>query len=195
MAGLYQAGADSLAATLRTLLVSKTEPPETARAAHDFAHTQVIRAEEVFELFLGERSTHAPPVDVWATLLNGGKAVLTIGEILDWLAEHGYTATASGAPAERLAHLANETIGTMLRLAEETRSGRSLQVSVPRDVSSELRAVALAALSSPDVVTSADALRAAIGVVTTADWLGQLDSLVQDLEALVAETAASATRA
>ncbi len=194
LATLYKAGASSLAASFRSMLSARVEPPEAVRAAHELAYTEVIRAEEVFELFLNERSSQVPPVEVWATLLNGGKGFLVIGEVLDWLAKHGYVAADTGTPATALGSLASEAIANISRLAEEIRGGRSLRVMVLQDVSTELRGAALASLSEPGVTASPQALRAAIGLVSTADWLAQLDVLLHDLEAPVAETLAGTGR-
>jgi hypothetical protein len=194
LATLYEAGASSLAASFRSMLSTQVEPPEAVRAAEELAHTEVIRAEEVFEQFLNERSSEVPPVEVWAMLLNGGKGFLVIGEVVDWLAKHGYVAADTGTPATTLGSLASEAIANISRLAEEIRGGRSLRVTVRRDVSKELRRAALASLSEPGVTGSPQALRAAIGLVSTADWLGQLDVLLRDLEAPVAETLAGAGR-
>jgi len=194
LATLYEAAAGSLAASFRTILSAEPEPAAATHAAHDRAHTEVIRAEEVFELFLNERSGQVASVDVWARLLNGGKGILVVGEVLDWMAQHGYSAAGTGAPATTLGSLASEAIANMSRLAEEIRGGRSLRVTVQRDVSTELRSAALASLSEPAVIAARDGLHAAIGLVSTADWLAQLDVLLHDLEAPVAETLADDRR-
>ena len=56
------------------------------------------------------------------------------------------------------------------------------------DGSTERRAVALASLAAPGVVASTDALRSTIGLVTAAEWLGLLNTLLERLEQPVART-------
>ena len=58
------------------------------------------------------------------------------------------------------------------------------------DATGKLRSAGLAGLSAPGLTRSPDALRSAIGLVSVADWLGQLETLLHDLEALVAATLA-----
>jgi len=127
-------------------------------------------------------------------LLSSGKGLLLISDIVDWLFEHGYSATESGTPASTVGTVATNAIGNILRLAEEIRSGHPLRVAGAHNAAAELRSAALASFSQPDVATSPAALRSAIGLVSSADWLGQLDSLLQDLDEPVGETlAANAT--
>ena len=191
LADLYDAGASSLSFSFRRVLTDADESPNAVNAARDLAHTEAIRAQEVFELFLNERTRQAPGIDVWAMLLSSGKGFLLIGDVLDWLFEHGYAAADSGAAARTIGHLATDAIANILRLAEEIRSGKPLRVAGARDPSAELRNAALASLSEPALVSSAAALRSAIGLVSAADWLGQLDTLLRDLDAPVASTLAA----
>jgi hypothetical protein len=51
-----------------------------------------------------------------------------------------------------------------------------------------LREAALVGLSDPTLARSPDALRSAIGLVSVADWLQQLETLLRELEAPVAAT-------
>jgi uncharacterized membrane protein YccC len=192
LAALYLAGAASLSASFRSLLAEEGESADAARAVRNRAHAETIRAEEVFEQFLNERGRQVPPVEVWATLLSGGKRLLLIGEILDWLAEHGYAAAGGGTPATAIGSLASDAIANVARLADEVRAGRSLRVTPRHDGSAERRAAALAALAVPGIAASSAALRSAIGLVSTAEWLAQLETLAQELEAPVAETRAAA---
>jgi uncharacterized membrane protein YccC len=189
---LYEAGAHSLAVSFRMMLTDPGEPPETLRMARGLARTEAIRAQEVFELVLSERRQQTPPIEVWAMLLTGGKGFLLIGDILEWLVSHGYAAAGSGAPAAAVGTLAGDAIASVLRLAEEIRTGDSLRVTGTRDASAELRSASLASLGEPQVTRSSDALRAAIGLVASADWLGQLNVLVKDLEGPVDQTRAAA---
>jgi hypothetical protein len=46
----------------------------------------------------------------------------------------------------------------------------------------------LASLAAPGIAASPDALRSLIGLVTTAEWLGLLNTLLERLEKPVAET-------
>jgi hypothetical protein len=123
-------------------------------------------------------------------LLSSGKGFLLIGDVLDWLSEHGYAAARAGAPAGTLATLAGNAVASMVRLAEEIRSGHQLRGAGSTDASAKLRSAALAGLSAPGLATSPEALRSAIGLVSIADWLGQLQMLLRDLEAPVAATLA-----
>jgi uncharacterized membrane protein YccC len=189
---LYEAAARSLAASFRMMLADSSEPAETLRAARAYAGTEAIRAQEVFELVLNERRQQQPPIEVWAMLLTSGKGFLLIGDVLEWMVSHGYAASGTGAPATTVGSLAGDAIASVLRLAEEIRTGNSLQVTGARDASAELRDAALVSLTEPEVTRSSAALRAAIGLVSSADWLGQLNALVKDLEGPVAETRAAA---
>jgi len=163
-------------------------------SAHDTARTRAIQAQEVFDLFLNERTRQPPGVDVWAMLLSSGKSLLLISDVIDWLFEHGYSAAESGTPASTVGRVATNAIGNVLRLAEEIRGGHPLRVVGAHDFTAELRNAALASLSQPDVATSPAALRSAIGLVSSADWLGHLDRLLRDLDEPVGETlAANAT--
>ena len=194
LADLYDAGASLLSFSFRRLLTDAGEPADAVDTARSTAWTRAIRAQEVFEQFLNERTRQAPGIDVWATLLSSGKGLMLISDVIDWLFEHGYSAARSGAPASTVGNVASNAIGNILRLAEEIRSGHPLRVAGAHDFAAELRSAALATLSQPELATSPAALRSAIGLVSTADWLGQLDSLLQDLDKPVAETlAANAT--
>jgi uncharacterized membrane protein YccC len=192
LASLYTAGARSLAVTFRQMLTDTSEPGEPASLARDLARTEVIRAQEVFELFLNERGRQVPAIEVWATLLSSGKGFLLVEDILDWSVQHGYAAKGTGQPADTVGSLATDAITDILRLAEEIRTGNSLRVTSRRDASAELRSASLAGLSGPRVATTPEALRSAIGLVTSAVWLAQLNTLLRDLEQPVAETRAAA---
>jgi uncharacterized membrane protein YccC len=194
LADLYDAAASSLSFSFRRTLIDSGEPPEAVDAARDLARTQAIRAEEVFELFLKERTRQALDVDAWATLLTCGKGFLLIGDVVDWLFEHGYAAVGTDASAS-VGGLASEAIANILRLAEEIRSGKRLRVAGPRDATAELRTAALASLSGPGVAGSPTALRSAIGLSSTADWLAQLDHLLNDLDLTVSRTLSENTSA
>src|SRR5262249_27575520 len=148
---------------------------EDGQRANSLAHTQAIRAQETFELFLNERSRQAPAISVWATLLSSGKAFLLIGDAVDSMVNAGYSADGVGAPPTTIVGLlADDAIASIVRMAEEIRSGHALRVTQPRDASDELRGAALTGLSAPGVATSTDSLRAAIGLVFFSDWLAQL---------------------
>ena len=75
-------------------------------------------------------------------------------------------------------------------MAEEIRSRHRLRVAGPPDTSEDLRTAALASLSEPALPRSPEELRSAIGVVSAADWLQQLETLLHDLDAPVAATLA-----
>jgi uncharacterized membrane protein YccC len=188
LADLYDAAASSLSFSFRRMLTDANEPDEEVSSAHRLARTEAIRAQEVFELFLNERTRQAPGVDVWAMLLSSGKGFLLIGDVLDWLFEHGYVAAQAGAPAGTLATLAGNAVAHIVRLAEEMRSGHRLRVADPPDASGKLRSAALASLSEPRQSSSPEVLASAIGLVSAADWLQQLETLLRDLEAPVAAT-------
>jgi len=188
LADLYDAAASSLSFSFRRMLTDADEPEEEVSGSHRVARTEAIRAQEVFEQFLNERTRQAPGVDVWAMLLSSGKGFLLIGDVLDWLFEHGYAAAQAGAPAVTLATLAGNAVADLLRLAEEIRSGHRLRVAGPPDASGKLRSAALMSLSEPGLPSSPEALRSAIAVVSVADWLQQLETLLRDLEAPVAAT-------
>lgn len=188
LADLYDAAASSLSFSFRRMLTDANEPDEEVSSSHRLARTEAIRAQEVFEQFLNERTRQAPGVDVWAMLLSSGKGFLSIGDVLDWLAEHGYSAAQAGAPAGTLATVADGAVGHIVRLAEEMRSGHRLRVADPPDASGTLRSAALASLSIPGLSNSQEVLRSAIGLVSAADWLQQLEMLLRDLEAPVAAT-------
>jgi hypothetical protein len=68
------------------------------------------------------------------------------------------------------------------------RSGHRLRVADPPDASGKLRSAALAGLSEPRLSSSPELLRSTIGLVSAADWLQQLETLLRDLEAPVAAT-------
>jgi len=80
-----------------------------------------------------KRTRQAPGVDTWAMLLSSGRGFLLIGDVLDWLFEHGYAAAQAGAPAGTLATLAGNAVAHIVRLAEEMRSGHRLRVADPPD--------------------------------------------------------------
>ena len=188
LADLYDAGASLLSLSFRRVLTDASELADAVASARDIARTRAIQAQEVFELFLNERTRQQPGVEVWAMLLSSGKSLLLISDVIDWLFEHGHSAAESGTPASTVGRVATNAIGNLLRLADEIRGGHSLRVAGAHDSTAELRSAALASLSQPDVATSPAALRSAIGLVSSADWLGQLDSLLQDLDEPVGET-------
>jgi uncharacterized membrane protein YccC len=188
MADLYDAAASSLSFSFRRMLTDAEEPMEDVSASNRAARTEAIRAQEVFEQFLNERRQTAPGVDVWAMLLSSGKGFLLIGDVLDWLFEHGYAAVQSGAPAGTVATLAGNAVANIVRLAEEMRSGRLLRVADPPDASGKLHTAALDSLAAPCLTMSPEALRSAIALVSAADWLQQLEVLLRDLEVPVAAT-------
>jgi hypothetical protein len=192
LGALYDAAASSLSFSFRRMLAAgdPSSDAPAAEIAQSAAHTQAIRAREVFELFLNERSRHAPAIEVWATLLTGGKGFLLVGEVLDYLAAHGYAAAGVGDPARDVGSLAGAAVADVLRLGAEIRNGLTLRVTERRDVSAELHAAALAGLSAPGLASSPEALRSSIGLVAAVDWLAQLDVLLRDLEAPVADTLA-----
>src|SRR5262249_53184188 len=102
LADFFEATASSLSSSFRNVLApggGDAHSEVSAAAVHTQAHTEAIRAQEVFESFLAERSRQLPPIEVWATLLSAGKGFLLIGEVADWLADHGYAAAETGAPA------------------------------------------------------------------------------------------------
>jgi uncharacterized membrane protein YccC len=188
LADLYDAAATSLSFSFRRTLTNPDEPLEGASGSNRIARTEAIRAQEVFEQFLIERTHQAPGIEIWATLLTSGKGFLLIGGVLDWLFEHGYSASCAGAPAASVATLADNAVAHVVRLAEEIRSGRGLRVASPPDESAALRSAALTSLSDPALPESPEALRSAIALVSVADWLQQLETLLRDLEAPVAAT-------
>jgi hypothetical protein len=198
LGSLYDAAASALSFSFRRMLGeqdpssdSDSEVLEAGQRANGQAHTQAIRAQEVFELFLNERSRQAPPIAVWATLLSSGKAFLLIGDVVDGMVNHGYAAVGVGAPAIVVGTLAGEAIASIVRMAEEIQSGHALRVTQPRDTSEELRRASLSGLSAPGLAAAPDALRSAIGLVFLSDWLTQLDLLLRDLESPVGETLAA----
>jgi uncharacterized membrane protein YccC len=188
LADLYDAAASALSFSFRRMLVDAEEPEAEVSSSHRAARTQAIRAQEVFEQFLIERTRHAAGIDVWAMLLSSGKSFLLIGGVLDWFYEHGYSAAHAGEPAEPLATHAGNAIANIVRCAEEIRTGRRLRVASPPDDSVKLRNAALQSLSDPTLRGAPDGLRSAIGLASVADWLQQLESLVRDLETPVAAT-------
>jgi uncharacterized membrane protein YccC len=190
LADLYDAAASSLSFSFRRMLTDADEPTQEVSASNRIARTEAIRAQEVFQQFLNERTRQAPGVDVWAMLLSGAKSFLLIGDVLDWLFEHRYSAAHGGAPAATLAVLADSGVANIVRLAEEIRSTHRLRVAGPPDASAKLGSAALASLSEPGLARSPEALRSAIAVVAVADWLQQLETLLRDLEAPVAATLA-----
>src|SRR5207244_8265085 len=131
LADLYDAGASLLSFSFRRLLTDAGEPADAVDTARSTARTRAIRAQEVFEQFLNERTRQAPGIDVWAMLLSSGKGLLLIGDVLDWLFEHGYAAAQAGAPAGTLAMLAGNAVAHIVRLAEELRMGHRLRVADP----------------------------------------------------------------
>jgi uncharacterized membrane protein YccC len=202
LAALYEAGASTLSFSFRRMLgeadsTSQSDSNfdsggvEDRQRAKDLAHTQAIRAQEVFEQFLNERSRQSPAISVWATLLSSGKGFLLIDDVVDSMVDHGYGAGSVGAPAIVCGTFAGEAVASIVRMAEEIRSGHALRVTEPRDVSEELRGASLTALSAPGLGASTEALRAASGLVFFSDWLGQLDVLLHELESPVAETLAA----
>src|SRR5258708_6681741 len=103
LADLYDAAASSLSLSVRRMLTDANELDEEVSSSHRLARTEAIRAQEVFEQFLNERTRQAPGVDTWAMLLSSGRGFLLIGDVLDWLFEHGYAAVQARAPAGALA--------------------------------------------------------------------------------------------
>ena len=88
--------------------------------------------------------------------------------------------------------MASDAIANVVRVANEIEGGSSLRVTQRRDRSAERRAATLAALAVPRIVDSPGALRSAIGLVSTADWLGQMETLLEHMESQVAKTRAAA---
>ena len=123
IAALYEANASALSTSFRRMLTSHAEAGDVADSAHDLAHTEAIRAQEVFELFLNERGRQVPAIEVWSMLLSSGKRLLLIGEVLDWLADHGYGAADTGAPAGAIGSLASDCVAGILRLAGKSGAG------------------------------------------------------------------------
>ncbi len=196
LGALYDAGASALSYSFRCMLDQATPSPDAdevaaGERAESLARTQAIRAQEVFELFLNERSRQSPAISVWATLLSSGKGFLLIGDVVDSMVHAGYGAGSVGEPATAVGTVAGDAIASIVRMAEEIRSGRALRVTQPRDTSQELRAASLTSLSAPSLAADPSAVRAAIGLVFFADWLAQLDLLLRDLESPVAETLAA----
>jgi hypothetical protein len=103
----------------------------------------------------------------------------------------GYAAVGVGAPATVVGTAAGDAIASIVRMAEEIRSGHALRVTQPRDTSEELREASLTTLSAPGIAATPETLRAAIGLVFFADWIAQLDLLLRDLESPVAQTLAA----
>jgi len=58
------------------------------------------------------RSALADLYEVWARLLSSG--FLLVGDMLDWLSEHGYAAAGAGAPTGRLALLADTAVSSIV---------------------------------------------------------------------------------
>jgi uncharacterized membrane protein YccC len=196
LAELYDAGASSLSVSFRRMVAgpeaaAETDLADTGQRAYDLARTRAIRAQEIFEQFLNERSRQSPGISVWATLLSSGKSFLLIHDVVDSMVNHGYAAGNVGIPTIVVGTHAGEAIASIVRMAEEIRSGQALRVAQPRDASDELRDASLAGLSAPGLASSPDAMRAATGLAFFSDWLGQLDSLLRDLESPVAETLAA----
>lgn len=63
----------SLSFSFRRMLTKADEPIEEISGSHRIARGEAIRAQEVFEQFLIERTRQAPGVDIWAMLLSSGK--------------------------------------------------------------------------------------------------------------------------
>jgi hypothetical protein len=55
------------------MLTEADERIEEISGSHRIARSEAIRAQEVFEQFLIERTRQAPGVDIWAMLLSSGK--------------------------------------------------------------------------------------------------------------------------
>jgi uncharacterized membrane protein YccC len=193
LAALYEAGAHGLSHSFRRMLAENGHgvADDATDGVHRDAETQAIRTQEVFELFLNERSRQSPAVEVWAMLLACGKGFLQVAEVVEWLAKRGYAANAAGSRSAVVGSVADEAVASILRMAEELRSGHALRVTEPQDHSAELRDAALASLSEPEVAASPEVLRSAIGLVATANWIDHLDSLLQMLESPLAETLAA----
>ena len=122
------------------------------------------------------------PVEVWSSLLSGGKRLLQIGEILDWLANHGYAATAGVAAGSAMGGLADDALADVVRLAGEVQEGRLLRILPTHDRAAERRAADVACLAQPNIADSPEAMRSAIGLVAASDWLAQVETLVEHLE-------------
>jgi uncharacterized membrane protein YccC len=196
LGALYDAGASALSFSFRRMLGQDNPFPdadvgEAGERADSLARTQAIRTQEVFELFLNERSRQSPPISVWATLLSTGKGFLLIRDVVDSMINGGYAAVGVGSPATVVGTAAGDAIASIVRMAEEIRSGHALRVTEPRDTSAELRQASLTSLSAPDIAATPETLRAAIGLVFFADWLAQLHLVLRDLEPPVAETLAA----
>jgi uncharacterized membrane protein YccC len=192
LAALYSADATYLSASLRRLLGGPDHLPVSPDALRAVALTESIRADEVFDLFLRDRGTQIPPVEVWAMLLSGGKRLRLIGEVIDWLAERGYAARDTQTDTVAMGSLANDALANVVRLAGEVEGGRLLRVTPTHDTAAARRAAAIAGLSVPNITASPAAMRSAIGLAAAADWLAQLEATVNQLEAPVAQAGAAA---
>src|SRR5262249_9226319 len=127
LGALYDAGASSLSFSFRRMLgqdapSSDSDVVEAGEHADRLAHTQSIRTQEVFELFLNERSRQSPAISVWATLLSSGKGFLLIRDVVDSMINGGYAAVGIGAPATVVGTAAGDAIASIVRMAEEIRS-------------------------------------------------------------------------
>ena len=190
LATMYSADALYLSASLRRLL-GQNETREVVEDLRAKALTESIRAGEVFDLVLSEGGTRSVPVEVWSALLSGGKRLLQIGETLDWLANHGYAATAGGAPGSAIGGLADDALADVVRLAGEVKEGRLLRILPTHERAAERRAAAVACLAQPNIADSREAMRSAIGLVAASDWLAQIETLVEHLEIPLARAAPS----
>ncbi len=147
------------------------------------------RASESFDELLRERSGARPATASASFMLDAADHAVIVADTLQVLVDLGYEASACAEGAARIERQSAALIASWFMLAERAEGVPAVR-TVPMQ-HGELRAAALGCLNAWRGEESARG-KAAIGVAWTREWIGQLDSLVRELEAPAAEIAAGA---
>ncbi len=187
----------SLLETASVLVLDAQEGEDRAgtslRAMRQAAIEARDRAGEAFEQLLNERGSRRLPVERWAFLVAAVDHVLLVADLAELMTGAGYQARSCAREARSLRRLAWRLGSTFLWLAD--RLERVPPTSAPgRLPTLGLRLAATSCLRSWDGTEGSTAGRSAIAIVSTAEWLGQLDLLAADLEPSVAAAAEATHR-
>jgi uncharacterized membrane protein YccC len=183
LAGLYRAVAAFLAASFDRVL--ERGSPEDARVGRRLAVDARDRAGEAFEQFLNERGGKPLDPETAAFLVAAGTNAITVGDLLNVIADSGYQVQAASAGVTALRAQTQLMLAGFLRLADRLDDTTSALLSGARVSDAALREAALSCLRSWRDDSTAG--RSAVAAVIAGEWLQQLGELANDLEAPVAK--------
>jgi uncharacterized membrane protein YccC len=149
------------------------------------------RSGKAFEQLLDERGSKRLPVERWAFLVAAIDHVLLVADLAELMSNAGYQARSCVEEAQSLHHLTRRMSSTFLWLADQLErappAGAPARLPAP-----ELQSAAASCLRGWDGTEGSTVGRSAIAIVTSAEWLGQLDLLAAHLAPSVAAAAEAA---